>query len=161
MKNFYQLICKIYSFSITLAEKFFLLLRKNKETYNINFNGYEILKNNVDTKNIINEKEINVNRYTIKRIVSENSLFDFLNYLFLEKNLANEITERTHYKYSIDFFTSYQTSHVPKADNDGDWYANKWHNDKPFSNNTLKVIIPLNDMSSGNYGGIQILNIFI
>lgn len=159
MKIIYQLICTVYGFLITFIEKNFLLLKKQNPTSNINLNGYEILKNNANTEKIINEKEIDVNKYTFKRIIGESSLFDFLNYLFLEKNLANEITKRTNYKYSIDFFTSYQILHVPKADSKGDWYANKWHNDKPFSNNTLKIIIPLNDMSSGNYGGIQILNI--
>jgi hypothetical protein len=160
MKNFYQLICKIYGILITIIEKNFLLIKKQDQSFNININGYEILNNeSMDVKKIINEKEININKYTFKRIVSENSLFVFLNDLFIEKNLANEITKRTNYKYSIDFFTNYQILHVPKADNDGDWYANQWHNDKPFSKNTLKIIIPLNDMSPGNYGGIQILNI--
>ncbi len=159
MKSFYQLICNIYSIFITFIEKNFLLIRNQDQSFNINTNGYEILNKNIDTKKIINEKEINVNKYTFKKIVSENSLIVFLNHLFLEKNLANEITRRTNYKYSIDFFTNYQILHVPNLDDKGDWYANKWHNDKPFSNNTLKIIIPLNDMSSGNYGGTQILDI--
>ncbi len=159
MKNFYQLMCKFYSYLITNFEKNFLLIKKQDESFYINKSGYEIIKNNIDIKKIVNEKEINVNKYTYKNIVSENSLYDFLSYLFIEKNLANEITKRTSYKYSIDFFTSYQILNIPDADKKGDWYANKWHNDKPFSENTLKIIIPLNDMSSGNYGGIQILDI--
>lgn len=159
MKNIYQVICGFYSYLTTLFEKFFLLLKKQEDIFYINEKGYEILKNSIDLEKIINEKEIKVNKYIDKIIVSENSLFNFLYYLFLEKNLANEITKRTGYKYSVDFFTNYRTLHVPDTDSKGDWYANKWHNDKPYSENTLKIIIPLNDMSSGNYGGIKILDI--
>ena len=158
MKYLYKIICKFYSFLITQVEKNFLLLKKPDKTFNINNNGYEILKYNLDTDKIINEKQINVNKYTNKKIVTKNLLFNFLNYLFLEKKLANQITIRTSFNYSIDFFTYYQISHIPKIDIEGDWYANKWHNDKPFSDNTLKIIIALNDMSSKNLGGIKILN---
>ncbi len=157
MKKYYLIICKIYGFLITLIEEKFLLQKDQDKIFNINKNGYEILNNNLNTNKIINEKNIIVNKYTSKNIVTENSLLDFLYYLFLEKKLADQITKRTNYKYSVDFFTSYQILHVPSSDEKGDWYANKWHNDKPFSNNTLKIIIPLNDMSSGNLGGIQIL----
>jgi hypothetical protein len=159
MKDFYQVICWLYSYLITFFEKNFLYLKKHKDIFYINKKGYEILKSNIDVGKIINEKEIKVNKYTDKIIISENSLYNFLNYLFLEKNLANQITRRTGYKYSVDFFTNYRTFHVPNYDRNGDWFANKWHNDKPFSENTLKIIIPLNDMSSGNYGGIKILDI--
>ena len=159
MKNIYQIVCVLYSYLVTFFEKNFLLFKKQKGIFFINEKGYEILKSNIDVKKIINEKEIKVNKYTDKIIVSEKSLFNFLNYLFLEKKLANRITKRTGYKYSVDFFTNYRTLHVPNSDRNGDWYANKWHNDKPFSENTLKIIIPLNDMSSGNYGGIKILDI--
>ena len=33
--------------------------------------------------------------------------------------------------------------------------ANHWHKDKPFSKNTLKIILPLEDISE-NHGGIEI-----
>jgi len=159
MKYLYFLLCKFYGFIVTNLEKKFLLKKKINNSFDINLNGFEILKEGINTQVINNEKEIITNKYTIKRIVTEKSLLEFLEYLFIEKNLAKKITERTNYEYSIDFFTNYQISHIPENDISGDWYANKWHNDKPFSDNTLKIIIPLNDTSSGNYGGIQILNL--
>ena len=158
MKILYQEICNFYCFLITSIEKLFLLLKDQDASFSINNIGYEILKTNFNIEKITNELEIRVNKYTSKKIVSKNSLFDFLKYIFLEKKLAYEITKRTNFQYSIDFFTSYQTSHIPESDKKGDWYANQWHNDKPFSKNTLKIIIPLNDMSNGDQGGIQILN---
>ena len=66
----------------------------------------------------------------------------------------------TGFKYSIDFFISYETFSIPKSDQNKEWYANKWHNDKPFSKNTLKFIIPFNQLKiSEQTGGIEILNI--
>ena len=58
MKYLYKIICKFYSFLITQVEKNFLLLKKPYKTFNINNNGYEILKYNLDTDKIINEKQI-------------------------------------------------------------------------------------------------------
>ena len=159
MKNLYILICNLYGFFSNYIEKKFLLKKDSLNSFEINLNGYEILKSKIETEILINESNIIINKYTNKIIVTEKSLLNFLNDLFINKDLANKITKRTNFEYSIDFFTNYQISHIPDKDVSGDWYANKWHNDKPFSDNTLKIIIPLNDTTSGNYGGIQILNL--
>lgn len=159
MRIIYLILCKVYGLIITFYEKKFLFQKNLQSQYNINLKGYELIKNTIDLQIIENEKEIKVNKYNSKKIIKKESLNKFLNHLFLERKLADKITERTNYNYSIDFFTSYQNLHIPIQDANGDWYANKWHNDKPFSDNTLKIIIPLNDMSSGNFGGIQILSL--
>ncbi len=159
MKKLYILLCKLYGFFTTYFEKKFLLKKDSLNSFEINLKGFEILKGKIETEILISENDITINKYTKKIIISEKSLLNFLNHLFIKKDLANKITKRTNYEYSIDFFTNYQISHIPDKDAGGDWYANKWHNDKPFSDSTLKIIIPLNDTTSGNYGGIQILNL--
>lgn len=78
--------------------------------------------------------------------------------LFNDTNLKNIITGKTGYEYSVDYIIDYTTYNVPKSYMDKDLYANKWHNDKPFTQNTLKIIIPLNETEDYN-GGIQILSI--
>lgn len=159
MNIFYKLICKIYSSVITFWENNVLKKTVITKSYDINLNGYELIHSKCNINIIKNEKEIIINKYTRKKIVNKKSLFEFIDHIFFELKLSKKITERTGFNYSIDFFTNYKTFSVSESDIKGDWYANKWHIDKPYSKNTLKVIIPLNDMTSGNYGGIQILDI--
>lgn len=159
MKKFYKFLCLVYSQAITFWENNFLSKAPVNNNYGINLNGFELIHKKSNSDIINNENEISINKYTIKKIVDKKTLFEFINHIFFIEKLSKNITDRTGFNYSIDFFINYQTSNVTQSDIGGDWYANKWHIDKPYSKNTLKVIIPLNDMTSGNYGGIQILNI--
>ena len=158
MKILYQFTCLIYNFIITFWENYILVDKKQDQNFKINSHGFELLDNRSDSKIIDNENQINTNKYTLKKIVTEKSLLNFLNNVFFENNLASEVTKRTNFNYSIDFFINYQICNIPEVDRSGDWHANKWHTDKPFSKNTLKIIIPLNNMTIENYGAIQIID---
>ena len=61
--------------------------------------------------------------------------------IFLKSNLKNHITNMTGLNYSIDYLIAYETSPILEKDRDHGWYANKLHKDKPFTENTLKIII--------------------
>ena len=100
----------------------------------------------IDKKLEFNEKlldEISVNNYFKRLIINKNDIILLIKKLFVENQLSNKITEITGYKYSIGFFLCYKTLHVPKSEEIKLIYANHWHKDKPYSSNTLKIILPI------------------
>ena len=123
--------------------------------------GYEIIEieNKLDEIYKIDEK-IKVNSYVYKDILSKDTIENIVNFIFKEKNIAGSITYKTGFCYSVDFIIGYETLNVPKIDLNKEWYANNWHNDKPFTKNTLKLIIPLNSKNEYQSGGIEILDIY-
>ena len=76
--------------------------------------------------------------------------------LFVENELSNKITDITGYKYSVGFFLCYKTLHVPKSEENKSIYANHWHQDKPYSSNTLKIILPIQQITEEE-GPMEIL----
>ena len=64
--------------------------------------------------------------------------------------MAKKITNLTGYKYSIGFILCYKTFHLPEIDEEKSIYANHWHRDKPYSSNTLKIILPMLKISENN-----------
>ena len=77
--------------------------------------------------------------------------------VFVKNKLYKKIYETTGFNYSIDFFVAYETLHIPENLQEKQIYANHWHKDKPFSKNTLKIIIPLEEIDE-DHGGIEILD---
>jgi hypothetical protein len=49
----------------------------------------------------------------------------------------------TGFNFSIDYITAYETLPIESEDKTSGWYANLPHTDKPFTKNTLKVILPI------------------
>ena len=130
----------------------------------------EIIKNEFQNKGYIKldkhlSKSINysdsrlyeVNKYLNKIILSEDKMPQILSEIFLKTNLKDYITNITGFKYSIDYLTAYQTFSILDEDRSLGWYANKLHKDKPFSKNTLKLIIPLENIDDED-GPMKILN---
>ena len=98
-----------------------------------------------------------VNKYLNKIILSKDKMPQILSEIFLKTNLRDYITNITGFKYSIDYFTAYQTFSILEEDRSLGWYANKLHKDKPFSKNTLKLIIPLENIDDED-GPMEILD---
>ena len=139
MKTFYVLICRLYNYVFTKYEELFFRSSLKDNSFEINYLGYEKINYKNDLNIVTSQEEININQYIVKKIVPQNSILKIINYVLSENSLAKKITERTGFAYSVDFLICYETFHVPEYEKDRDWYANKWHNDKPFTKNTLIV----------------------
>ena len=92
-----------------------------------------------------------------KDILKKEDISDIINFYFIENNLIKTIYSKTGYAYSIDYLISYTTFKIPSVELDKEIYANQWHLDKPFSKDTLKIIIPTNFHDYYN-GGLKIFN---
>ena len=142
---FYKAFCSIYSFLVGKLEEIFFKSKNLDDKIN-NLNKYGFYKLKINKKLEINKKsfhEISVNNYFKRLIVSKDDIAQLIKNLFIENELAKKITELTGYKYSIGFLLCYKTLHVPKTEEENSIYANHWHQDKPYSSNTLKIIFPI------------------
>ena len=159
MKQAYLFICDLYNKIFTFIEKLFLFdSSKQKDVSDLLEKGFEVVK--IDNNLFLNkpEKVFQSNNFMIKNIINNNDIFEFIDLLFKKINLKNIITSKTGYEYSIDFIISYTTFKIPDLEQSKAIYANHWHLDKPFSKNTLKIIIPLNESADYN-GGIKIFDL--
>lgn len=156
MKKIYSFITYIYNYFFSIIEN---LLYK-KVIHNNNFTEKGYFKFN-DLR-IVNYKFENsyqtiVNQYYKKIILSQKELENLISSIFVSNNLHKKISDITGFNYSIDFFTAYETSSIAAEDLNKGWYANHPHKDKPYSQNTIKLIIPLQDVSELD-GPMKILN---
>ena len=144
-------------FYSALSSKFeIIFFKKNKFESNLILNGYDFYQNKINLDfGKYNFIKVEINKYLTKYIFKENDLKDIVNSIFIKNSISNLITAETGFEYSIDFITAYETKNISEDDLNHKWYANHWHKDKPFSKNTLKIILPLEDISE-NHGGIEI-----
>lgn len=154
---FYKFITFLYCKLISFYEKLFL--KKNIHSKDsLNIDGYQKFQ---CEHNLIDQLELNetvkVNNYLEKLVLKELYIFSIIEKIFIENNLSNKISQITGYNYSIDFLTAYRTYSILEKERGGNFYANKWHIDKPFSSNNLKVIVPIKPISVEG-GGIKILS---
>lgn len=157
MKFIYSCICKIYCLFSTYIEDIFL--KKFKVDNDLKKNGYFVIRNELNyILDIYKSKKIEINKYLKKLIFSKEEINKLLLNIFVENNLKDKITELTGFNYSVDFFTAYETISIPIEEKKLSWYANQPHRDKPYSKNTLKLIIPLQRIEEQN-GPMEILNI--
>lgn len=161
LKNKFLIIFKnyftnLYCFLSTLIENIFFKKEKTaNQLYKYGYNVYNLgVYSNYKNYEF---KTIKSNKYLNKLILTKDSIDALIQSLFLKNNLSNLITKETGFKYSIDFMTAYETFHVSDEDTEKGWYANHWHRDKPFSKNTLKIILPLEKITE-LHGGIEIKN---
>jgi hypothetical protein len=148
---------KIYTLLSTLFERLFFLKKK----INSHFidTGYEKIKlKNSVLKYDIFEKTLEDNKYFQRKIIKKESINYLLNFFFLENDNLNYITSVTGYSYSIDFILAYSTLNIEKENETKAIYANHWHRDKPFSKNTIKIILPI-DTINENSGPMEIISI--
>jgi hypothetical protein len=157
VRYLFELLSKIYCIIFTKYENIFL---KNKvERSNFQKLGYIKFSNLLASSiNYSDCTKYKVNKYLKKIVFTEDRIHQILTDIFLKSNLKNHITNMTGLNYSIDYLMAYETSPILEKDRDHGWYANKLHKDKPFTENTLKIIIPLENIDEEN-GPMKIFNI--
>ena len=158
MNFFKNNILKIYSKISTITED---ILYKNNNNLNslLNKVGYIKLKLNFNIfENLKIEKKISRNNFFKILIISEDEIHKLLKKIFVENNILDKISSLTGFNYKISYLISYETFSIPDNLKTKEIYANHWHFDKPYSKNTIKLIIPLEKINT-NLGAMKILNI--
>ena len=89
-------------------------------------------------------------------IVSESDIYNFLKKIF-NREFKKRIEELYGFKYSVDYFVAYENMHVSN-DVVKSVYADKWHVDKLFSKNCLKIAILMEDVNE-NKGPMEYINL--
>lgn len=158
MFNLKEFLLKPYNLSSTFIENFFFRKEKIKinEFLEKGFIKCKDLKANLK-KSYFTEIQKS-NNFLSKYEVKKNLIPDLIKYIFVQTNLKDYITSLTGFNYHINFFIAYKTEHIPEDKKNKQIYANIWHKDKPFSKNTLKVIIPLEKIDL-EHGPLEILDI--
>lgn len=159
MRKFYQIITYIYNNFFTTCETILLLKKKDNFDLDIKNLGFKKItfKENLLPK-LENSRLHKVNKYMNKLILNYETIKEIIGNIFIKNNLAKKITSYTGFSYSIDFFLAYETFSISSEDSSKPWFANHWHNDKPFTKNSLKILIPIDDINDEQDGGIEILN---
>lgn len=158
MFNLKEILLKPYNLFSTFIENIFFQKEKSKlnELLEKGFIKRKDSKTNLEKNYFIEIKKSN--NFLSKYAVKKNLIPDLIKCVFVQTNLKDYITSLTGFNYHINFFTAYKTAHIPDDLKNEQIYANTWHKDKPFSKNTLKVIIPLEKIDLEN-GPMEILDI--
>ena len=143
---FYKYICKIYQKIATIYEKVYL--KKKSENTDFKRLGYFIYKTKEnykisDIKILQTESRNCLNIFTLDELEIRNLIKKIF-----DSKFRGYITKITGYEYSIDYFIYYERKHIPNEDRNVQTlkqaYSYRWHYDKPYSENMLKIIIPIN-----------------
>jgi hypothetical protein len=154
---FYIFLTDFYNFFFSKYEEIFLKKNNSLKNHNLNLEGYCKISNlNIPTIDA-NKLEIDdVNKYYRRFILSNSQIEALITNIFIKNKLAEYIFNATGYNFSIDYITAYETSPILGQEKSNSWYANLPHVDKPFTKNTLKVIIPIQKITKLN-GPMNIL----
>ena len=143
MKIFYKLICSIYSYFFTFYENIFLKDKKIKNNDQIyTFKNVNLVSVNINSFDTQRKSE-----YFERVIFPEKEIFSLINDIFVKNNLSNKISDLTGFKYSISFFTAYKIFKLSQEDAKKNVYANHFHQDKPYSDNMIKIIFSFNQIT--------------
>tara|TARA_Y100001968_G_scaffold46217_1_gene36397 strand:+ start:3012 stop:3806 length:795 start_codon:yes stop_codon:yes gene_type:complete len=151
IKYIYIIVCKLYQNIIGWYENIFI--KKNRENKSFKRRGiFEIINIDLDIKNdILDVEKKAINKYSYVRILDQDKINRLVRKVFT-KEIKKIITKITGFEYSIDYLIYYDRESIESTDlNTGDgalsvlnqWYAYKWHFDKPNSTNMLKIILPI------------------
>ena len=158
MKNFFiHFLTFFYSNIATFIED----IINKKKTISSNLNKYGFYKDRLKFKinfNNLIEKKLVKSVFLESLIIKENYINDLINNIFIINRVKDTLNSLTGFNYSIDFIVAYSTYNIDQANLEKDIYANHWHKDKPFSHNTLKIIIPIGEISN-NQGPMEIMSI--
>ena len=163
MKKFIiKFISFLYCEFSTRIEKIIYGNYNSSGSLNHNFyrKGFDILTehHSFSILNVINNFEVvKSGEYFNRLIIHKSKVDDLMKYVFKNTSLISFLKERTGFNYKINFFLAYETKSLPSDQKDQEVYANNWHKDKPFSKNTLKIIIPLQDITDQD-GGLEIVS---
>ena len=145
INKIFESLCELYCFIFTKYENFFY--KRNLKKSDLEELGYiklnQVLSNPIDLDEF---QYFSVNKYLKKLILNKEKIEKILNEIFVTTNLKNYLTDFTGFNYSVDYFIAYETFPIKEKDRIKGWYANKLHKDKPFSKNTIKLIIPLENI---------------
>lgn len=157
----YIIITNLYNLIFTFFE-LFKKKKNNSDNQKNKFlkNGFFKIKIQEPLTNYFKFERIQqINKYMDKFILSDEHISRIIKCLFINLKLSKTISDLTGFNYSIDYFIAYRTHPISHEDISKGWYANHWHKDKPFTKNTLKIIIPLKNIGNINHGGMEILTI--
>ena len=150
-------LLKIYTFFSSVFEKFFFIKKRVHSNFlAIGYEKVKLINNNLNTD--IYEKIVEDNKYFHRNIIKNDAILNLLNFIFIDNENAKYISKVTGYNYSIDFILSYTTLYIEEENQQKAIYANHWHRDKPYSENTLKIILPVSIIKS-DCGPMEILSI--
>ncbi len=146
IKIIYRLVCKVYNLLVTFYENiFYRKLTKRSATFNKGFFSKDIKP--YDFKDFQSTEKQMVNKYLYIYLLNDKQIKNILYYIFNEQ-FREYITNITGFDYSIDYLIMYDRKYIEPENRERNtleqWYSYKWHLDKPNSNNTLKIIYPLN-----------------
>lgn len=151
IKIIYINFCKIYNYIFSFYEFVFL---KNRKTFNEKDYYLLTLKKKIKL-DLKSKKKIFLNTHLQKYILKQQDIDFLINELFIKNSLKKKISMITGYNFFIGYVIAYKTKKILKKNINSDLFANKWHKDKPYTKNLLKIILPLE--SIGNLdGGIEI-----
>ena len=157
MNSIKLIIFKIYSSISTFIEN--SLFKKKNNSSHFKEKGFLKIKLSEEVfKDVDLEKKVNRNDYFRILILNENQIQKILKRIFIINRISDEITQNTGFNYKVSYLILYETSSIPKDIRNQQIYANHWHFDKPYSRNTIKVIIPF-DKIDENSGAMEILSI--
>lgn len=155
----YIFLTDLYNFIFTKYEDFFLKRKNFIKNHEINIEGYCKISNlNISMIDITKLKIEKVNKYYRKFILDNSQINELIRNIFIKNSLADYIFNATGFNFSIDYITAYETLPIESEEQTSGWYANLPHVDKPFTKNTLKVILPIKKISKSD-GPMNILNI--
>jgi len=149
-------LLKLYTLFSSCFEKLFFLKKQVQSDFLLT--GYQKLKLKITNPNKdIYEKIIEDNKYFHRNIIKKDSISCLLKFIFIKNENLEYISKVTGYNFSIDFILAYTTLNIEKENHQKSIYANHWHRDKPYSENTLKLIIPVSTINN-NCGPMEILS---
>ena len=144
--KFYEIICLIYKNLFSRIEIFFLRDKKDNKNYQLfDYKFFSDIKFRIISYD--NFEKIKINKYLNKIIFPRDDIKNLIIDIFNNYRIAEKITNITGFKYKIDFFTAYETYLIEKNDLDKGWYANHYHQDKPYSSNMIKLIFSFKDIT--------------
>jgi hypothetical protein len=151
-------LLKLYTFFSTYFEKIFFLKKQVQSKFLLTgFKRLKLKNNSSLNKEDIFEKTIEDNKYFHRNIIKKNSINYLLQFIFIQNEIFQYIRKVTGYNFSIDFILAYTTLNIEEENRQKAIYANHWHRDKPYSKNTLKLIMPVSTINN-NCGPMEILS---
>lgn len=146
IKKIYKLVCKTYNLLVTKYENtFYKKSNKTTKAFRKGFFSKDIKP--FDFEDFKSIEKLKVNKYLYIYLLNDSQIKKLIFNIFTKK-FRNYITNITGFNYSIDYIIMYDRKFIEYQHREKEtldqWYSYKWHLDKPNSNNTLKIIYPLN-----------------
>ena len=146
LRIIYRFICKIYNLAVTNFENIFY--KKTGGNINILNKGYFSKScKSLELNKFKNSKKLKKNNYLSIHLLEKNNIENIIKKIFTDE-FRNYISSITGFNYSVDYIIMYDREFIERSNRDKSilklWYSYKWHLDKPNSNNTLKIIYPIN-----------------